>query len=409
MFWLDKNINSWLAFFVLTVLSLTVGFWVIVSVENFQPEAAKIVKVEKRKQANATVLFPQPAPPPSPPDIEKMKTQGCVADGLLSGWGGNTNDIVKVVNRSDCYYLHRALETWANHPDFESAKKIKAKIDKTDIIYGMFIAEAINTKTLYSDEDRSERFNFEKMCKDGMEDFWKKNVCIPSFESKEYRKYLKYITEKAMDMGIQSFLFGQVFYQENNNLSNAWAPEIILQMKEYADSKGMKIVVGAQTNDITDEKYLKNFDFIDGGVGLRADGSIEDGPCFSRWWKKPGDWCWALLWNKLFAKNANNVFLHLDWGPKVGDDMSTFARMSDAMREKTLRDLHLFFTTQNKGFMLPILAVLPTENGGCYGAKKSFYSPSKKYSCDDEEVINDILKEAKKKAQFDKTYPVARL
>lgn len=409
MWRLNENINSWLAFFVLVALSLAVGFWTIVSVDNFRPEAAQIVKIEKRKQASPMVLFPTLAPPPPPPDMEKMKKQGCVADGLLSGWGGNTNDAVKVVNRSDCYYLHRALETWADHPDFEKAEKIKAKIEKEDVVYGMFIAEAINTKTLYSNEDKGERFDFEKMCKKGKEDFWKKNVCIPSFESKEYRKYVKYITEKAMDMGIQSFLFGQIFYQENKDLSKARAPEIISQMKEYAESKGMEIVVGAQTNDITDEKYLKNFDFIDGGVGLLADGSIENGPCFSRWWKKPGDWCWALLWNNLFAENANNVFLHLDWGPKVGDDMSTFARMNDGMREKTLRKLHSYFTSRDKGFMLPVLAVLPKDNGGCYGAKKSFYSPSKKYSCDDEEVINDILKEAKKNAQFDKTYPVARL
>ena len=197
-----------------------------------------------------------------------------------------------------------------------------------------------------------------------------------------------------MDIGIQSFLFGQIFYQDSDNLSDPVVPEIIEEMKEYAASKGMEIVIGAQTNDITDEKYLKNFDFLDGGVGLKSDGSIQQGACSSRWWKKPGDWCWALLWHKTFASKANNVFLHLDWTPKVGDDMSNFARMDSDMRKKTLKDLHTYFLSRGNGFMLPIMAILPYGNGGCHGAKENYYLASEKYSCDDEDAINGILKKA---------------
>ncbi|MCK9379169.1 MAG: hypothetical protein M0P97_03430 [Candidatus Moranbacteria bacterium] len=391
----NKIINTWVGTLILVALSSAVGFFVVKENGDFSPEFSQMIIIAKKKVAEAVpVLFPSPLPPPLPPNIERMKKQGCVADGILSGFGGDTKEMINVVNRSDCYYLHRALETWANKPDFEKAKEIKAKIEKKDIVYGMFIAEAISTTVLYRYPEEDRKFDFEKMCQDNNPDHWKKNICIPSFNSGEYRAYLKYITEQAMDIGIQSFLFGQVFLQEGSDLDNPRITKIIADMREYADAKGMKIVVGAQTNDITNEKYLRNFDFIDGGVGLYADGTLENGPCFSRWWKKDGDWCWALLWNDKFAKKANNVFLHLDWTPQIGDDMSTFARMDDDKRRKTLRDLHNFFTSQDKGFMLPVLAVLPKDNGGCYGGKKNFYSPSKKYSCDDEKTINNILKKA---------------
>lgn len=338
---------------------------------------------------------PLQLPPPPPPDIERMKRQGCVADGLLSGFGGDEKEMIRVASRSNCYYFHRALESWADKPDFEQAQKIKNKIGKKDAVWGMFIAEAVNTKVLYTYEEGDRKFDFERMCKNGKEDFWKENICIPSFESPEYRRYLRQITRKAMDMGIQSFLFGQIFYQDKGDLSDPIVPEIIKEMKDYAASKGMVIVIGAQTNDIDSEQYLKNFDFIDGGVGLKSDGSIEKGACFSRWWKKPCDWCWALLWNKTFASKANNVFLHLDWTPKIGDDMSTFARMGQEMRADTLKDLHKYFIARGNGFMLPLLAILAEDNGGCYGDKKEFYSPSNKYSCKDEDAINTILKKVK--------------
>lgn len=397
----NKIINTWVGTLILIALSSGVAFMTIKSNGDFSPEFSQIVIATKKKIEQAVpVLFPAPLPPPPPPDIERMKRQGCVADGLLSGYGGNTKEMVNVVNRSECYYLHRALETWADKPDFEKAKKIKAKIEKKDIVYGMFIAEAIGTKVLYRYPEEDRKFDFEKMCKNDHNDHWKKNICIPSFDSGEYRAYLRYITEQAMDMGIQSFLFGQIFLQETSDLNNPRITGIIEDMRKYADSKGMKIVVGAQTNDITNEKYLRNFDFIDGGVGLYSDGTLENGPCFSRWWKKEGDWCWALLWNDKFAKKANNVFLHLDWTPQIGDDMSTFARMDADKRRKTLRDLHKFFTDKNKGFMLPIIAVLPKDNGGCYGDKKNFYSPSKKYSCDDEKTINNILKNAWRRLEY---------
>ncbi|MEK9174177.1 MAG: hypothetical protein AAB845_02830, partial [Patescibacteria group bacterium] len=310
----------------------------------------------------------------------------------LSAYGGYRNSSIALINRSQCYYLHRALETWLEPPDFERAREIQEKVTKPNTVYGMFIAEAIRTNKEYRYPAKERNFDFRKMCRAGSKDFWGAHSCKPSLEKEEYREYIRYITEEAMNMGIQSFLFGQIFYQDTANRENSYMPEVIEHMREYASFRGMEILIGAQTNDITDEKYLRQFDFIEGGVGLHADGSIESGACFSRWYQKPGDWCWALLWHDRYKSKANNVFVHLDWSGKIGDDMSIFTRMEANQRAETVERLHKYFTKQNVGFLVPILATLHEDNGGCSGPKDRFYSASNKYSCKDEDRINSLLR-----------------
>ncbi|MGK2849093.1 MAG: hypothetical protein ACSLEX_03440 [Minisyncoccota bacterium] len=330
-------------------------------------------------------------PPPPPPKVNQMKRQGCVADGFLSGYGGDVNSSIALINRSQCYYLHRALETWLKPPDFELAREIQKRVTKPNTVYGMFLAEAISTKSDYFYPAENRNFDFEAMCRPGTKNDWGEHTCKPSLQREEYRKYVQYIAEQAMDMGIQVFLFGQVFYQDSANMKETHMPDVIQGMREYALFRGMDILIGAQTNDITDESYLRLFDFIEGGVGLKDDGAVERDACFSRWWKRPGDWCWALLWHDNFSKKANNVFVHFDWSGKVGDDMSVFTRMSPDERAVTLSRLHNYFLNRDVGFLMPVLATLHRDNGGCHGAKKGFYSASRKYSCQDEEVINEIL------------------
>ncbi len=330
-------------------------------------------------------------PPPPDPKMELIKTRGCVADGLLNGYGGDEKSSAAMINRSQCYYLHRALETWLEPPDFDRAYEIHKEITKPNTVYGMFIAEAIDTKAEYENPIEEREFDFKKMCRKGSKNFWGEHTCKPSLESAEYRKYLEYITERAMDLGVQVFLFGQVFYQDASDLDQTRMPEVITAMREYAEFRGMKIFIGAQTNDIQDEWYLRQFDFIEGGIGINADGWVEEGSCFSRWWKQPGDWCWALLWHPEYASKANNVLVHLDWSGKIGDDMSRFVRMDKAAREETLGRLHRYFGEKNIGFLMPVMARLHRDNGGCYGGDKHFYSASRKYSCQDEDAINKIL------------------
>lgn len=341
-------------------------------------------------QADKTQTFAV-LPPPPPPSMVRMKREGCVADGFLSGYGGDIEQSIALVNRSQCYYLSRALETWLRPPDFKLARKIQGKVTKPNTVYGMFIAEAISTKAKYYYPAEDRNFDFKEMCRPGSKNDWGEHTCKPTLARGEYRKYVQYIAEQAMDMGIQSFLFGQVFYQDEPNMEKTRMPEMIRAMREYAAFRGMEIVIGAQTNDIRDAEYLRLFDYIEGGVGLRSDGTIEEGPCFSRWWKKPGDWCWALLWHPDFTERANNVFVHFDWSGKIGDDMSVFTRMERGERTRVLRRLYGFFTERDIGFLMPLLATLHKDNGGCSGPKKRFYSASKKYSCQDEETINAIL------------------
>lgn len=318
--------------------------------------------------------------------IKKMKTQGCVTDGFLSSYGKKyADDLANLIKRSECYYLHRALETWLVPPDFYFAQEMMQKIDRPNIVYGMFIAEALDEKAKYYNEDEERYFDFEKMCRKSSTGAWGFRTCKPSFEREEYRSYLRYITRQAMDIGIQSFLFGQIFLQESTG--DPIAPEIVKEMRDYAKEKNLEIFIGAQTNAITDEKYLKNFDYIEGGVGIDSEGNIEDGPCLS----KKGS-CWALLWHENFASKANNVFLHLDWSGIKSDDMSIFARMDQETRNKTLENLYQYFTKKNMAFLMPYFAVLDKTNNGCYGPKKGFYSPDMQYSCQDENEINKILK-----------------
>ncbi|MEI6650775.1 MAG: hypothetical protein WCL23_05080 [Candidatus Moraniibacteriota bacterium] len=350
---------------------------------------ASVTKTEPVKVTG--LLGEEIKPPPPPPSMDRMKTQGCVADGLLNGDFPGDGKTTKLINRSDCYYLHRAVETWLAPPDFDKLDE-NLKDLRDGFVVGMFLAEAIDTKADYAYPFENRNFDFAKMCRPGSQNFWGEHTCKPTLMSNEYRTYLRFITRRAMDRGVQVFMFGQVYLQDANDLSQSPIGGVIADMREYAAYHGMQIFVGAQTNDITDQQYLSNFDFIEGGVGLSSDGTVENGPCFSRWWKKPGDWCWGLLWNDRFASKAKNVLVHYDWSGKIGDDMSIFTRMSADQRHETTARLHRYFNSKGVGFLLPFLARLNVDNGGCVGPAKRYYTPDDRFSCDDEDAWNEILK-----------------
>jgi len=317
--------------------------------------------------------------------MDRVKAQGCVADGLLSEYSPENEKFIELIDRSNCYYLHRAIETWLTPPDFAKAEKVMSQITKKDVVYGMFIAEAISFRKDYFNLDTGKEFDFRKMCKEGTENVvWGEGSCKPAFSSKEYRDYLEYITHKAIDLGVQSFTFGQIYMQESGKQN--YAPRIVEDMRAYAKAQGVDIIIGAQTGSISDEKYLKLFDYIEGGVGIDQTGQVEDGPCLST----RGS-CWALLWHEQFSSKANNVLLHLDWSGIISDDLDIFARMDHPTRAKTLNDLYAKFATKKTGFMMPYFGVLDRENNGCKGPQKRYYSPDNSYTCQDESVINKIL------------------
>jgi len=324
---------------------------------------------------------------PGPISMDLIKNNGCVADGFLSGYGEKTKEITAMINRSNCVYLHRALETWLKPPDFDKAVEIMKNVDKERVVYGMFIAEAIPMQRTYQDTIEDKKYHYDEMCRTGTEGRWGNGTCIPSIQNVEYRRYLKVVTHRAIDTGIQSFLFGQIQLQdEHPNFQETEIKKVLDDMRAYAKEKKVEIIIGAQTDDITDEKYLRMFDYIEDGVGIDSQGLIENKSCSSKFSS-----CWALLWNKKYSSRANNVFLHLDWSGLTWDDMGVFARMPQEKRIETLTNLYRKFTSQKMGFLLPFLAVLNHNNDGCYGPNKNFYTPSQKYKCKDEDAINQIM------------------
>lgn len=386
-----RAILWWLFGGVAVFLSAMLGFWLAQHIVH--PEKVWLTPSAKptRHAQVPEYVPPLGKTPPPPPSMERMKREGCIVDGLLSGYG-DENASIALVQRLPCYSLHRALETWLEPPDLKKAETVMEKVDKPVAVWGMFLAEAIEVTDEYYYADEKRLFRFRDMCRPDTKNRWGEHTCVPFTKRKEYRRYVEYITRQAMDVGVQNFMFGQLWLQDDAR--DTRMPEIIEQMREDARERGMEIVIGAQTNDIDDSEYLKMFDYIEGGVGLRSDGSVEGGPCFSRWWKKEGDWCWALLWNDRFRTQAKNVWVHLDWSGRRGDDMSTFARMNVSRREETLQRLHQEMLSRDVGFLLPVMTALPTNNGGCYGELERFYSASNKFGCKDEEGVAKILKDA---------------
>lgn len=380
---LTRKINTFFALAVIFLAAVLVGCYSIFSTSNIKFDESPAIAFI-RKQHRILGFDINKKPKPNPVSMQKLKSKGCVADGLLSEYGPDNFGFVDLINRSNCYYLHRSIETWLKPPDFETAGFVMSQITKKDLVYGMFIAEAIDVRAHYLNEQTGKEFDFKAMCRKGTENAWGEGTCKPTFASEQYRDYVQYITEKGIDAGVQSFTFGQIYMQEGTKKD--YAPKIIAKIKEYASKQGVDVVVGAQTGSISDPNYLKLFDYIEGGVGLKADGSVEDGPCYSG----RGS-CWALLWHKDFSSKANNVLLHLDWSGIPSDDLDIFARMDPEKRAQTLQQLYKKFSNQDMGFMMPYFGVLANENGGCRGPKKKYYSPDNAYSCKDENVINNIL------------------
>ena len=46
---------------------------------------------------------------PGPISMDLIKKKGCVTDGFLSSNGDSDKELVKMIDRSQCVYLHRAL------------------------------------------------------------------------------------------------------------------------------------------------------------------------------------------------------------------------------------------------------------------------------------------------------------
>lgn len=379
---LMKRVSAFWLIIVLILAAFGSAFFVINAFYD-NPEFIQPVIV-KKKQKVPMAFEKIVRPIPSPVSMNRLKRQGCVADGLLSEYNPDREQYIELINRSNCYYLHRAVETWLTPPDFETIDYVMGRITKKPVVYGMFLAEALKTNADYWNKDENYLFDFKKMCQAGSENVWGEHSCKPDFGSGEYRNYLRYITQEAMDLGIQSFTFGQIYFQEGEGGDRI--ADIVKEMRDYAKKKKINIVIGAQTGKITNPRFISQFDYIEGGTGIDGNGNLPEGPCLDRW-----GGCWPLLWHENYSRSAKNVLLHLDWTGIKTDDLDIFARMDKEKRADTIKRLYNYFSAKNMGFLMPFFGVLDKENGGCYGPKKRFYSPDNLYSCQDEDAINGIL------------------
>ena len=379
-------------FVLLIVILVAAGLFMIWRVNAVSEELSQMepvmVEIPERIEPEEPeeIVVPEKVFVPGKFTMDTLKTRGCVADGILNGYGGKKRQAREMIDRSNCFYLHRALENWLDPPDFKTAANRMAQFNKEGLVFGMFLSEAIRRGKDYENKDNGENFDFGKMCKDGTDERWGYKSCVSDMDSGEYRRYLGFITRQAMDIGIQSFLFGQIHLQDGHNYADSRLPSVIKDMRSYAKKKNLQIVIGAQTNSISEKKYLDMFDYIEGGVGIGNDGKIEDGPC----WSRMGS-CWALLWHDRWSDKAKNVLLHLDWSGVAFDDMSSFARLDKSEREEALRNLYKFFISKDMGFLMPFLAPLYPENKGCHGPTKNFYTPDNSFGCQDEDAINNIF------------------
>lgn len=380
---IERKISYFYAVFFMLITASFAGSLLWIQTHYYEPDTFEVI-IYKKPLRKPMEFRKIEKPKPDPVSIKKLKSQGCVTDGLLSEYNPDREEYIDLMNRSNCYYFHRAVETWLTPPDFETIEYVMSRITKKDVVYGMFIAEAIKTNDHYIFPEEDREFDFDKMCQEGSENIWGEHSCKPDFGSGEYRNYMRYITRRAMDLGIQSFTFGQIYFQENGRRDKVI--EVVKEMRAYAKKKKLDIVIGAQTGKITDSNLISIFDYIEGGVGIDGKGNLPEGPCLDRW-----GGCWALLWHENYSRSAKNVLLHLDWTGIKTDDLDIFARMDKETRAKTLRNVYDYFNSKNMGFLMPFFGVLDKENGGCYGPKKRFYSPDNKYSCKDEDVINSIL------------------
>ena len=330
------------------------------------------------------------------PTMDLMKEKGCVYDGLLTPrYNANLSVSAELVKNTGCRYIHRAIETWNIPPDFAEIKRRMDFINRRagkKIRYGMFLAESVDVNGSYYDPYSKRRFYFAKMCLPGSQGVWGRGTCKPSFARKEYRDYLRAVTRRAIDLGIEDFTFGQVYYQDPTwRRSSALARSIIAEIKRYGKFKGKDISVGAQTNDIDREEYLRSFDYITGGIGQDLRGNIQkEGGCWNYYLKRNG-YCWAMLWDKKYFERSNDVLVYLDWNNSFSDDIHRFTRMDRQKRAKFLGRAYDFFLWRKVGFLSPLGEVLGNVPAGCHGPTPEFYSASNRYSCKDENAIKNIL------------------
>jgi hypothetical protein len=223
-----------------------------------------------------------------------VKYSGCTFGGLLDGYSGPEmvanettgqlslfDNYVDLIGRSDCTYINRASDTWDLPPDFSTiAKNMAALVSRSPRPYvlGQFIAESVALKKPYYYSTESRNFDFKKMCR---ADLTPTEIhCYASFDQPEYQKYVAYIIQKSIDLGFQVFLIGGAGLTDHQGtVDTSGLLKVIREMRNYAARKGVTILFIAQSPArFGGSAYSDNFDLIQGGAYINADGTLPDSP-----------------------------------------------------------------------------------------------------------------------------------
>jgi hypothetical protein len=332
----------------------------------------------------------------------RVKNKSCLAQGILWETLYLDGDIEARQNYnaliacSECQHLAMAINTWNLPPNWDTVASNMAKL-KPGLSYELYIAETVNKSRIYWYPDQNRNFNFAAMCPKPKEThLGVQDTCTPSVTMPEFRNYVLFLTREALRRGVQSFRIGILSDMDKTMQFGGLAAA----MRQVAASERKAIVIGGQTNDITNQAYLGNFDFIIGGIYLNRDGTLDSGPCEdSRDWNPAkgawGAYCQALMWHPNYASKVNNnVVLELDiYGQD--DDLHRFVGLSQKTRAAFLTDRYRSFTRMGMGFSLPLRQILAGGSSGqCYGYNQYVYSPNLEYTCKEEEVINPLLRGA---------------
>lgn len=347
-----------------------------------------------------------------------MKNYGCSWDGLLwdgpdeiwHGGLGNYNDYLAVLGRSGCKFLSRSIEDWDSPPNFNTVQQRMNQIQGAtgkSYIYSLNIAEAVPCTGSYFDPITSQNLDFSKMVvsNDPSGSYYGGATCVPSFHNAEYLKYVTSITQQAIDIGVQDFIFGGMDLQESQQLvktngtfvagqsaDTSWLtapvfPQIFAQMRSYAYSKGKNIAIGCQLPSppaINNYPYLH---FCDYKYVPLLTGNFNE-------------------WGNTSETSQTNIIADFEWwGENSGssDDIITIAKMSQPDRDSFIFGKMDYFRNQlqgSAGLLLPYIEPIQTQpsitgSAYCHGpgsadGTQSNFSPSNSY-CRDEDVFNDAL------------------
>lgn len=312
--------------------------------------------------------------------VQVLKSRGCMFDGLLYPASADFEDSVQMLKRSNCVYLQRVIETWADPPNFS---EIEAKLKRVSMmtgksyIFGMFIAEALSTNAIYLD-DRGQRFDFASMCEPGTLNQWGANTCVPNSENPEYRKYIKFIVTKAFRLGVRDLVFGQLGHLDRRQKIGPLLSEI----RGLAAAQGLSIAIGGQPNGIMPAAYLRQFDYVITPAYVDVDTSEK---CIK------GTACQAIYFHPDLINLAHHVITEIDWS-SLDDDIHRLGRKSPEDRRRAIYDIWTSMRARGAGFVLPFRILYDGgAAGACEGINNWVYSASQSFACQDESYWNAIL------------------